>query len=175
MAPGPDLLSAIDAIGSSRFDVTTFRHTAPDRDPLSGAGARLFGGRWNHQNGPATIYLAEPVQAAISEFLRMAEGQGRGTASFLPRNIHEIALDGVELVDLRSPAALASVGLTLADIEADSWTDCQDVGAAVELLGYTGLVAPSATGVGDVYAVFETRLDPERVTVTSHHDMSDYL
>lgn len=134
--PAPsELCTAIDALGDTPFTLTAFRHTAPGRDPLSGTGARLFGGRWNPRDRAATIYLAEPIESCIGEFLRMADGQGKGAASFLTRDVHSIGLDGVRLIDLRTEAALNSVCLALTDIASEYWEPCQSVGAAIELLG----------------------------------------
>ncbi len=70
MAQQAELLSAIDILGATSVTATVFRHTAPGREPLAGARARLFGGRWNITNGPSTVYLARPVESCIAEFLR---------------------------------------------------------------------------------------------------------
>jgi len=173
----PDRISrlhtAIDELGAAPFSLVAFRHTGPGRDPLSGAGARLFGGRWNPRDGVATVYLSEPVEACIAEFLRMAEGQGRGAESFLPRELHTIELSAVELVDLTTEDALAAVGLTEIDLRGSAWEPCQTVGAAVEVLGYTGLYAPSATRLGYVIALFETRIDPQQVRLVETRDLVD--
>lgn len=175
MPASPDLLQSIDAIGARSFSGELYRHTAPDREPLSGASARAFGGRWNPRDSFSTIYLAQPVEACVGEFLRMAAGQGRGAESFLPRDIHTVAANDLLLVDLTYAASLASVGIEPTDISAVDWGPCQRVGEAVYFLGYQGLMAPSASGVGIVMAVFETRVRPDQLKVITKKPMSRYV
>jgi RES domain-containing protein len=169
------LYTAIDELGASPLSVRAFRHTSPGRDPLSGVGARLLGARWNPRDGAATVYLAEPIEACIAEFFRMAEGQGRGVESFLPRDLHTLELDAIEVVDLTAQDGLAAVGLSQDDVMADDWDRCQGVGAAIELLGYAGLCARSATSLGRVIALFESRIDPKRVRLVETRALVDYL
>jgi RES domain-containing protein len=144
----------VDALGATHWSGTAWRHTAYRRPPLSGAGARGFGGRWNPPDVVATIYLAMPREACIAELERLVAGQARGTVSF-PREVHEIGVEELLCVDLTQPAALDAVGLTLDDVQDTDWSACQRVGNAVQYLGIAGLLAPSATGVGLVLAVFE--------------------
>jgi len=61
-------------------------------------------------------------------------------------------------MDLTTPVALDAVGLTNDDIADPDWSACQRVGNAVQYLGIAGLLAPSATGVGHVLAVYEPHL-----------------
>ena len=148
-------LQAVEAAPKLTFTATTWRHTAPGRPPLSGLGALRFGGRWNPPDSSPTIYLALTVEACVAEFLRMAEGQGKGASSFLPRDLHEIEVHGMLVCDLRDTAALASVDLNANDLADEDRSRCQAVGEAALLLGLDGLLAPSATGTGDVLAVFD--------------------
>jgi RES domain-containing protein len=105
----------------------------------------------------------------------MAEGQARGAESFLARDLHTIELGAVELVDLTTERALATVGLTEEDTRVGSWERCQAVGAAIELLGYAGLYAKSVTGMGRVIALSEPRIDPRHVRLVETRDLFDYL
>lgn len=169
---GPvDLLQQVDDLGSLEWSGTAFRHTAPSRDPLSGAGALLFGGRWNPPDLVSTLYLASPEAACIAEFERMAHGQGRGVDSFLPRDVHELRVTRVNVLDLTSPDALAAVGLSMQEIESDDWLRCQEVGKTAHYLMLQGVLAPSATGSGFVLAAFEPRLRPGQLEVISTHTM----
>lgn len=152
-----------------------FRHTSPGRNPLSGSGAQRFGGRWNRPGGSATIYLADSLQTCVAEFRRTAEGQGRGAASLLPRELHRIALDGIELVDLAAPGTLEAAGLSADDIADSDWAKCQQLGEAVALAGHSGLRAPSATGLGHVIVLFEARIPRTRVRVVITEQLGSYL
>ncbi len=151
-----------------------FRHTSPGRHPLSGRGAQQFGGRWNLRRGSAAVYLADSLQTCIAEFHRTAAGQARGSASLLPRELHHIALDGVQVVDLAAPGALEAAGLSLGDIAAADWVKCQRVGEEVALTGLARLRAPSATGIGNVIVLFEDRFRESEVRLIKTEQFSSY-
>jgi len=42
-----DLVQRVDDLGTTRWSGTCYCHVSGKRDPLSGVGARLIGGRWN--------------------------------------------------------------------------------------------------------------------------------
>lgn len=153
-------LARVDALDPIALSTQVFRHVAHDRHPLSGAGARLHGGRWNPPDSFATLYLALERQTTVSEFYRLAARQGRSPEDFLPRRMYryEVALSAV--LDLRDPAARASVELGEAELRANDAAKCQQVGEAAHYLGLEGILAPSATGKGKgtVLAVFFDRL-----------------
>lgn len=160
MAPYADLLERLEEIGSTSWSGTAYRYIAPSRDPLSGYGAYLNGGRWNPRESFTTIYLARPRQTCMAEFKRMARGQGRGPQSFLPRDLHTLSIRRIQILDLTVGANRHLLSLTLDDIRSDDWTPCQAVGEAAHFLGFQGLIAPSATGAGEVIAAFELKLEP---------------
>lgn len=165
MAPD-DLIERISSIEPVIWNGTAYRHTAPEFEPLSGRGAALIGGRWNPKGIP-TIYLAMPEAACVAEFLRMAQGQARGPASFLPRDLHEISAREIRVIDLTHTSARRRAGITLADIRAADRTACQRAGAVANQLGVQGILAPSATREGIVIAAFEPHLRRGQLTVTS--------
>lgn len=175
MSPSADLLKAVDGLGSTNWAGVAFRHVAPNRDPLQGFGSFLAGGRWNPRDSFSTIYLASPVEACIAEFLRMASGQGRGAESFLPRTVYEIRVEELELLDLRASDARASLDLDEEDISSADRTKCQEVGATAHFLGFQGVLAPSATGMGVVLAVFESRVRKGDLVVVDEHPLSAML
>jgi len=161
--PSPKLVAAIDQLDPAAYAGEAFRHQAAQYNPLSGAGARSLGGRWNPPESFATLYLAIERETVVAEFNRMAERSRRAPQDFLPRRLYryEVRLDG--LVDLRVPDAMALVGLTAEDLRDDDPTACQAVGEAAQYLGREGVIAPSATGAGTILAVYFDRLEPESV------------
>ncbi|MCK2028077.1 RES domain-containing protein [Microbacterium sp. SSW1-47] len=168
------LVARIDRQGSTVWSGVTFRHAAPRRDPLSGAGARLFGGRWNPKDLFAALYLATPVEACMGELVRMAQSQGVPIDVLLqvPRVLHEIEVSEARVLDLTTPAARTAIGLEDSDIADSDWTICQQVGHAAWFLGLQGVIAPSASGHGLVLTLFEGRLDPGQVSVTASRGLT---
>ncbi|TCU43324.1 RES domain-containing protein [Curtobacterium sp. PhB146] len=154
-----ELVERIDQLGATSWSGATYRYTTARRDPLSGAGARLNGGRWNPPDIFATVYLGTPLSATVGELDRLAESQGSTPERLLrvPYLLHTVAVTELQVLDLTGPAALDRLGLTLDDIADDDWTACQAIGQAAWFLGLGGVLAPSASGAGLVLAAFETR------------------
>jgi RES domain-containing protein len=152
------LLAWVDALDPITLSTQAFRHVAHDRHPLSGAGARLHGGRWNPPDSFSTLYLALERQTTISEFYRLAARQGRAPEDFLPRRMYsyEVVLSAV--LDLRDPDARASLTLSDVELRANDAAKCRQIGESAHYLGLEGVLAPSATGEGSVLAVFFDRL-----------------
>ena len=167
-----DLLKAVDGLPKTTWSGRLFRHTALEREPLSGAGSFVMGGRWNPPELVPTIYLADSEEVCRAEFRRMADRQARGVQSFLSRRLHEIYVIDLELVDLTSEASLQAAGLSLRDIADPDWEPCQAVGAAAHFLGLQALMAPSATGSGAVVAVFEPRIRRGQFVVVSSRELT---
>ena len=159
----------IGNLSTSSFKGNVFRHQAVQwQYSQSGAGARTVGGRWNPPGSFATLYLAGSVEVAAAELHRLATRGGRAVNDFLPRHLleYEVELDAV--LDLTDPATLKAVGLSEEQVRSDDPTSCQEVGEAAHHLGREGILAPSATGAGDVLAVFVERLSPNsRLEVVS--------
>jgi RES domain-containing protein len=156
-----NLLGRVDALKPVALSAVAFRHIAKGRHPLSGAGARLQGGRWNPRESFSTLYLGLERETVVAEFYRMAERQGRAPEDFLPRQMHryEVALTGA--LDLRPKAARDALDLTPDSLRSLDVQRCQEVGAAAHYLGFEGIIAPSATGSGTVVAVFFESLKAE--------------
>lgn len=158
-----DLYRILDELEPSQVSGVFFRHTGPDRDPLSGFGASLMGGRWNPQ-GIETVYLARPMATCRAEFHRMAASQGSGPQSFLPRMVHTVAITDLTVADLTVEGAMAAVGLSTEAL-AGPFEPCQLVGDAAATLGLKGVLAPSAADSGEVLAVFLRHTRPGELTV----------
>ena len=160
------LLTMVDALGPSAISVEAFRHIAKDRHPLSGAGARLHGGRWNPPESFSTLYLALEQETVVAEFYRLAARQGRAPEDFLPRQMHRYEVTLAAALDLRPAAARESLRLTDEALRALDAGRCREVGAAAHYLSFEGIIAPSATGTGTVLAVFFESLRAESNVVS---------
>ncbi|WP_110853793.1 RES domain-containing protein [Georgenia satyanarayanai] len=174
-----ELVQRVNDLGPTPWSGTTYRHVAGQRDPLSGAGARIFGGRWNPPGVFGAIYLAHPVAACMAELARMASSQDLTVSDFLRarggRTLHTIDVRELSVLDLRTEAAQAQVGLELTDITDEDRTACQAVGHAAHFLGLGGVLTPSATGVGLVLTAFESRVGPGQLRVEHSELITDEL
>jgi RES domain-containing protein len=153
----------------------TYRHTALRRDPLSGVGARLAGGRWNPKGLFAALYLAQPARACMGELERAAASQGWTVPEMLAagRTLHKISVTNARLLDLRTADNLRAVGLADTDIVDDDWGACQTVGHAAWFLGLDGVLAESATGQGLVVTAFEARLGPGKLDLVESERLEE--
>ena len=113
------------------------------REPLSGEGARLHGGRFNPKGIPA-LYTAMSVMTAIREANQIGTLQ--------PATLVSYEADIRPIFDATDAAALGNYGMTPADLAADDWRlRMQREGKApthilAERLiadGYAGLRVPS--------------------------------
>lgn len=162
-----NLVERIDELERRKISGEYHRYTGARRDPLSGAGARAHGGRWNPRDICATIYLATPREACAGEARRAAQALATTPEVMLqaPFLLHTVLATDIAVLDLAGPDALERVGLTITDLTDDDWTACQSVGHAAWFLGFQGILAPSASGTGVVLAAFEGRLGLDQLTV----------
>ncbi|PIO96311.1 RES family NAD+ phosphorylase [Pleomorphomonas carboxyditropha] len=135
-----------------RFQGTLYRALNPlyAREPLSGRGAQLYGGRFNARGTPA-LYLTLDVLTAIRE--------ANQVGSLQPTTLVAYDADIDDLYDSRDAAALAAHGLTSGDLAAATWRDemqasgrSRTQGFAADLLaaGFSGLLVRSfARGSSD--------------------------
>jgi RES domain-containing protein len=158
--PSSHLVDAIDRLEPVAYAGNLFRHVAVGRHPLSGAGARSLGGRWNPPQSFATLYLGDRESTVEAEFRRMAARQGLHPSQFLPRRIYRLAVELQAVVDLTHPESL-SQEFGEVDLISDDLSVTQSIGEAAQYLGREAILAPSAAGEGNVLAVFIDRLLPE--------------
>jgi len=149
---------ALASLGSIGFEGTVYRHVSLDRECTSGTGLRESGARWNPPNGFPVVYTALSIQTVADEFFRFAQKHSLPIESLLPRSVCVIEAHLEAVLDLRTVEAFTAVGLVEEDIYGDDWTSCQVVGAAAHHLDLEGILAPSATGHGEILAVFENQL-----------------
>jgi RES domain-containing protein len=155
------LVGAIDQLDPVAFAGEAFRHVAPQYNPLSGAGARTQGGRWNPPQSVATLYLGCERETVIAEFNRIVRRSGRAPVDFLPRRFYRYEIQLGALLDIRDAGSRRALGLSDEALSADDLRPCQAVGEAAHHLGREGVLAPSAAGPGTVLAVYFDRLEAD--------------
>ncbi|WP_370677679.1 RES family NAD+ phosphorylase [Pleomorphomonas sp. PLEO] len=128
-----------------RFQGTLYRALNPvyAREPLSGRGAQLYGGRFNAKGTPA-LYLTLDVLSAIRE--------ANQVGSLQPTTLVAYEADIDDIFDSRDTAALAERGLAVGDLAATTWRDemrgtgrSKTQGFAADLVdrGFSGLLVRS--------------------------------
>jgi len=140
-----------------------FRHLGPRYAPLSGEGARLHGGRFNPPGSFPVLYLCQSRPCAVAELKRLGERQAIGIQALLPRVLYRYEIELDRVLDLTDRTIRDQVGVGLDVLTSTDWATCQDLGVALHSLGASGISSPSATGVGEVLAVFVRHLGRGRL------------
>lgn len=131
---------------SIQFTGPLFRALNPlwARQPLSGEGARRFGGRFNRKGRPA-LYTALSVMGAVAEANQIG-------SPFEPVTLVCYHADLSDIFDATDPAHQSTRGITEAQIARDDWrlqmmqngsSSGQDLAEALALAGYAGMLVPS--------------------------------
>ncbi len=168
-----DIVQRVNDLGVTRWSGTTYRFTSKGRDARSGEGlgvtvgggtpvgrTRLSTSRSRSRRASRSLFASPP----------RADYPWRSVCS---RELsYTLAVSDLALIDLRPVDALDQVGLSADDISDTNWTACQTVGQAAYFLGHDGIIAPSATGRGVVLTVFESRIDPGKLTVNDSHTLT---
>ena len=114
-----DLVQRIDARGTAQWSGECFRYTGAHREPLSGEGARRFGGRWNPPLLFSAIYLADSAQACMVEVERAAQAASTTPEQMLQARyrLHTIQATDMAVLDLTTAEARDAVGLEDDDVD----------------------------------------------------------
>ncbi len=152
------LVEAVDRLPRSAFAGRVFRHLGPGQSVTSGEGARIRGGRWNPPDSFAVLYLGLTRGTVKAEFYRLADREEMPPENLLPRRLQEYRVELQSVLDLRDSDVRSMLGLSDAVLAGDEPTLCQAIGDAAHYAGFEDLVAPSATGSGEILAVFTDRL-----------------
>jgi RES domain-containing protein len=172
--PDADLVARVDRVSPSAFSSVAFRNHGPGYEPTDAGGARIRGGRWNPSNSFPVIYLALSPETAAAEFYRLADRQSVPPENLLPRRLTTLTVELIRVLDLTAKGALEQVGLSPSQITSNDPTACQAVGESAHYLGFEAIRAPSATGIGEILAVFWDRVLPgSSVIPTSHLDWEE--
>ncbi len=128
-----------------RYEGKLYRALNPifAREPLSGRGAALYGGRFNPKGAP-TLYLSLSVVTALREANQVGNLQPTTLVSY------DAEID--TLLDCRDTAALATEGMTADALAAPTWRDemksvgeakTQSFASRLMSTGHNGLIVRS--------------------------------
>jgi RES domain-containing protein len=139
-------------------------------DPLSGDGARLYGGRWNSP-GVSVVYFAESISLAVLEVLvhleatRILESYSLVRIDFEQSNVRTMAVDELPLnwADYPAPAELQAIG--------NAWVEASEslllkVPSTIIPFEHILLLNPAHPDRGSISVAepFPFRLDPRLLT-----------
>jgi len=170
-----ELLSAISDLDSVAVGGDFERHCGLRWNDLAPSAA---GGRWGARRAFEVLYLGRPRESVVAEAYRHLvddelDRPGELAAAVIERRVLmcEVAVD--DILDLRPRQARAAVGLTDEDLfsEPGEYDRCQAVGAAAHQLGRHGVIAPSASRLGETLALFSTNLPAEQWPTVKARDL----
>ena len=127
-------------------------------NPLSGEGARRFGGRFNLPQSFPVIYLCTTPGCAAAELIRQASRQSLAIDDLLPREFWRIEGELDKVLDLLDDSTLSMIGIDRDDLIRDDQTLTRQIGEAAYEHQFQAILAPSATGVDQVLAIFTENL-----------------
>lgn len=164
--------------GASGMNVVGYRNQAPGFDPTSGEGARRLGGRFNPPSSFPVLYLCSTRTCASSELKRQAERQSIALSQLLPRELWVVRARLRRVLDLTRDANLQTLGVSSQDLVRDNHRFTQDLGLAAHGLHFQAIRTPSATGIGDVFALLldhigETTLETDLLETWSERSELD--
>lgn len=161
---------AVAVAGAPRTEVRGRfeRHISAGYRTLQGSDS---GARWGPRGAYSVLYLGRPRASVTVEAYRhlvdpfMSDGM---TADMVaPRRLIVCEVAVTDILDLRSGKGQAAVGLNEHDLSSQvgDYRACQTVGRVAHQLGLHGVLAPSATGLGETLALFEQHLLAEELPV----------
>lgn len=147
MVPAASGGTAIYPLAPLTVSLWRMLHPLRQRTPLSGEGARLYGGRWNMKGWPA-LYFATDAATAVAEYYQGLPKPGMLVPYRLAANLIADLTDAAGLpVDHHVAAAMSSEWKRIALLEGQvppSWDIAQRLIAA----GAHGALVPSAQNSG---------------------------
>ena len=149
---------ALGRVPGASLSAVAYRNQARGFDPRSGDGARRFGGRFNPPHSFPVLYLCLTRPCVVAELTRQAERQSLAVQDLLPRELWAISVDLDKVLELTNATTLAALDVAPADLTRDDYRFTREIGEAAHEHGFQAVVAPSATGVDEVLAVFPENL-----------------
>ncbi len=108
---------------SWRFQDINF---SSEEETLSGDGAQINGGRFNHKGTIPAVYGSLEQETALAE--SNARAKRSGLTIRKPRTFVCIGLNLKKVLDLRQPSFRKKLGITLKELAEEDWENLQDHG-----------------------------------------------
>lgn len=156
-----DLLIALADLEPARINGRFERHTSLKWEELQPSSA---GGRWGAPHAYEVLYLGRPSSSVLAEAYRHLVDDELDfpdlAAQVLERRLITCEVDAPDVLDLRPEKVRDRLGLADEVLTSDvgNYDLCQRVGAAAHQLRASGLIAPSASRLGETLALFPLNL-----------------
>ena len=159
---------AVRVARAPRCEITAIfqRHVSRRVVAVSGTTA---GGRWAPTGSFPVLYLGRPIDSVVVEAYRhlvdSVEGMRRELVQ--PRSLWTCSVSTTNVLDLRSAEVQRQLGLDGGALTTDvgDYKACQAVGRAAHQLAIHGILAPSATTLGETLALFTQHLPSNEMPV----------
>jgi len=162
------LVERVAGVATRSVHGTFHRHAAPNRDAFAGG----TGGRWGRDF--AVIYMGRPPDSVVVEAYRhLVEETGVPPEHVRPRVFYTVRVDVQRVLDLTVAEHRDAVGLGVADLqtEVDDYAACQAVAGVAHHLGVHGILAPSASGLGQTLAIFRSLVTAAELPVVTSQEL----
>lgn len=107
-------------------------------------------GRWHARGDGPTQYLSLSTDGAWAELIRNEELRTEDEVAMASVSMWAVAVSQAMIVDYSSFARAAAAGFAPRALVDENYRRCQQEGARLRQLGYTGVLAPSAALPGAV-------------------------
>jgi RES domain-containing protein len=152
------------------------RHCGLKVPPLAGSAS---GGRWGAEGAYPVLYLGRPRDSVVGEAYRhLVDDNELLTGDMIAaRKLIRCDIQVSNILDLRSQSNLDALGLRKADLmtRVGEYAASRAIGHAAHQLGMHGVIAPSATGIGETLALFRRNLPPEEEPIVFSSEIMDGL
>ncbi len=155
------LANRISQAAGTDVDGVWQRHVAP-RYAVDALAGRSALGRWGTPNSYPVLYLGQPTESVIVEAYRHLVDPVENTALIAettPRVLITCTVRVTEILDLRTPGNRLLLDVPLEVLQSttrdrQAYLRCQELSAVTHQLGFHGIIAPAATGLGTTLALF---------------------
>jgi hypothetical protein len=129
-----------------------------------------YGGRWDVPGELRALYLGKPLESAVVEIYRhLIDPFPAMVPEYVqPRSVARVTVRVGRILDLRDADCRDEFRIREEDLHSEigDYGRCQTLALGAASTGYHGILAPAATGLGLILAVFVDRLsDSESLTI----------
>ncbi len=161
------MLDLLQSAAVSDWDGTVYRHMFGSQLPVR---ANTGGARWNEPN-QAAIYTSCERETALAEaeyYISLQPLRPRAK-----RTLFTVHVSLKDVIDLTAAGLLTRLGVTDEVLAALDHTPCRTVGAAVNWLGYNGLLVPSARRRGGTnLVIYQQNLSTDSFQITGDEEIT---